>query len=106
MTWRLDFIAVGLMVTLFPCLPGLARAEKEDIAFADGVVPYLYRYLLFTSDDKHLLAFGCNATLRVYEVGTGKRVKVLWLPSPSTLTRQPSLLMAGTSLFPMAHASW
>jgi hypothetical protein len=79
MTPRIWIPVVCLAAGLF-AFPKAAAADDADVVFADEVVTFEHRYLLFTPDDKHLLAFSADAGLHVWDVGTGKRLQTLWLP--------------------------
>jgi hypothetical protein len=65
---------------LLELVPADQPPPEPVIDLAEKVVPYGHRYLLFTPDDKHLIALDYNAAVRVFDATTGKPVKVLWLP--------------------------
>src|SRR5262245_8548345 len=78
MTPRLWVPAVCLAAGLLAFPP--VAAGDADVVFAEWEVPSGHRYLLFTPDDRHLLAFTSNAGIHVWDVRTGTRVRSLWLP--------------------------
>ena len=70
MTMRLWLAAVGLTAGLLAFSPAAARAQGVDIAFAEEVVPYHHRHLLFTPDDRHLIYhWGVNLVSAVIRGG-------------------------------------
>lgn len=74
--------AAPLLALALASAPGTAAEPVIDLA--EKVVPYGHRYLLFTPDDKHLIAFDFGAAVHVFDAATGKPVKVLWLPTDMT----------------------
>ncbi len=80
MVQRSCFAAFALLAGSVAAASGPAQPKYADIGIVDTVVPWEYRCLLFTPDDRHLIAGDQHGGLHFWEVRTGKCVKTLWLP--------------------------